>query len=134
MEFSEPKGIYLQIADQIRERILRGEWRTGERIPSIRELAVELGVNPNTVTKSYQKLLDRELISNQRGRGYFVSENAAERALNEMKEEFMRDELPRIIGAMRLLGISMEEIAGPLSRSGNLEHKGNDAFDDGVPS
>ena len=134
MEFSEPKGIYLQIADQIRERILRGEWRTGERIPSIRELAVELGVNPNTVTKSYQKLLDRELISNQRGRGYFVSENAAERALNEMKEEFMRDELPRIIGAMRLLGIGMEEIAGPLSRSGNLEHKRNDAFDDGVPS
>ena len=127
MEFSEPKGIYLQIADQIRERILRGEWRTGERIPSIRELAVELGVNPNTVTKSYQKLLERELISNQRGRGYFVSENAAERALNEMKEEFMRDELPRIIGAMRLLGIGMEEIAGPLSRAGNLEHKGDDA-------
>lgn len=125
MEFSEPKGIYLQIADRIRERILRGEWKTGERIPSIRELAVELGVNPNTVTKSYQKLLDRELISNQRGRGYFVSEHAAERALNEMREEFMRDELPRIIGAMRLLGIGMEEIAGPLSRSGNLEPKGD---------
>ena len=119
MEFSEPKGIYLQIADRMRERILRGEWKTGERIPSIRELAIELGVNPNTVTKSYQKLLDRELISNQRGRGYFVSENAAERALQEMREEFMRDELPRIIGAMRLLGIGMEEIAGPLSRSGN---------------
>ena len=127
MEFSEPKGIYLQIADQIRERILRGEWKTGERVPSIRELAVELGVNPNTVTKSYQKLLERALISNQRGRGYFVSENAAERALNEMKEEFMRDELPRIIGAMRLLGIGMEEIAGPLSRSDNLEHRGDDA-------
>ena len=126
MEFSEPKGIYLQIADQIRERILRGEWRTGERIPSIRELAVELGVNPNTVTKSYQKLLERELISNQRGRGYFVSENAAGRALNEMKEEFMRDELPRIIGAMRLLGIGMDEIAGPLSRSDNLERRGDD--------
>ena len=127
MEFSEPKGIYLQIADQIRERILRREWKTGERIPSIRELAVELGVNPNTVTKSYQKLLERELISNQRGRGYFVSENAAERALSEMKEEFMRDELPRVIGAMRLLGIGVEEIAGPLSRSANLEHTGDDA-------
>jgi len=126
MEFSEPKGIYLQIADQIRERILRGEWKTGERIPSIRELAVELGVNPNTVTKSYQKLLERELISNQRGRGYFVSENAAERALNEMKEEFMRDELPRILGAMRLLGISMEEISGSLFRSDTLEHKGDE--------
>ena len=126
MEFSEPKGIYLQIADRIRERILRGEWKTGERIPSIRELAIELGVNPNTVTRSYQKLLDRELISNQRGRGYFVSENAAERALQEMREEFMRDELPRIIGAMRLLGIGIEEIAGPLSRSRNPEPKGDD--------
>ena len=126
MEFSEPKGIYLQIADRMRERILRGEWKTGERIPSIRELAIELGVNPNTVTKSYQKLLDRELISNQRGRGYFVGENAAERALQEMREEFMRDELPRIVGAMRLLGIGMEEIAGPLSRSGNPEPGGDD--------
>ena len=126
MEFSEPKGIYLQIADRMRERILRGEWKTGERIPSIRELAIELGVNPNTVTKSYQKLLDRELISNQRGRGYFVSEDAAERALQEMREEFMRDELPRIVGAMRLLGIGMEEIAGPLSRSGNPEPGGDD--------
>ena len=128
MEFSEPKGIYLQIADRMRERILRGEWKTGERIPSIRELAIELGVNPNTVTKSYQKLLDRELISNQRGRGYFVSENAAERALHEMREQFIRDELPRIIEAMQLLGIGMEEIAGRLSRSGNLDHKR-----DGIP-
>ena len=127
MEFSEPKGIYLQIADQIRERILRGEWKAGERIPSIRELAVEVGVNPNTVTRSYQKLLERELISNQRGRGYFVSENAVERALGEMRKEFMRDELPRIIEAMRLLGIGVEEIAGPLSRSGNLEPNGDDA-------
>ena len=126
MEFSEPKGIYLQIADRMRERILRGEWKTGERIPSIRELAIELGVNPNTVTKSYQKLLDRELISNQRGRGYFVSENAAGRALQEMREEFMRDELPRIVEAMRLLGIGMEEIAGPLSGSGNPEPGGDD--------
>ena len=127
MQFNEPKGIYLQIADRIRERILREEWKSGERIPSIRELAVELGVNPNTVTRSYQKLLDRELISNRRGRGYFVSENAAERARHEMREEFMRDELPRIIAAMQLLGIGMEEIAGPLSRSGNLERKGDDA-------
>ena len=126
MEFSEPKGIFLQIADQIRERILRGEWKAGQRIPSIRELAVELGVNPNTVTKSYQKLLERELISNQRGRGYFVGEDAAELALNEMKEEFMRNELPRIIGSMRLLGIGVEEIADAMTRSASLEQEGDD--------
>ncbi len=111
MEFSESKGIYLQIADQIRERILQGDWQPGERIPSIRELAVELGVNPNTVTKSYQALMDREIITNQRGRGYFVNDNATERVLDEMRNEFLRDELPRVFRAMRLLDIGMDELA-----------------------
>ena len=126
MEFSEPKGIYLQIADQIRERILRGEWKAGERIPSIRELAIELGVNPNTVTKSYQKLLERELISTRRGRGYFVSEDAAGRALKAMKDEFMREEVPRILRTMKLLDIGLEEIAEWVSRCGMPEHKGEE--------
>jgi GntR family transcriptional regulator len=69
MEFSQPKGIYQQIAEQMRERILAGEWHEGERIPSVRELAGGVGVNPNTVNKSYQALLDREIIENQRGLG-----------------------------------------------------------------
>ena len=114
MEFNEPRGIYLQIADQIRDRILRGEWRDGERIPSIRELATELGVNPNTVTRSYQALLDWGVVVNQRGRGYFVSELAAERALKTMREEFMRDELPKFVRAMRMLGIGVDDLAACL--------------------
>lgn len=116
MEFSEPRSIYLQIADQIRERILQGEWQDGERIPSIRELAIELGVNPNTVTKSYQALLDWGIVANQRGRGYFVSEKAAQRALTGMREEFVRDELPKVIRAMQTLGIGLDELAGYLAR------------------
>ena len=67
MEFNQPKGIYLQIAEQVCDRILQGEWNDGDRIPSIRELAVNLGVNPNTVTRSYQSLLDRQIIENRRG-------------------------------------------------------------------
>ena len=115
MEFSQPKGIYLQIADRVRDRILRGEWKAEERIPSIRELAVELGVNPNTVTRSYQALVERGLIANQRGRGYFVSADAVARALKEMREEFLREELPRIVRMMRLLGIGPEEIVSGFS-------------------
>lgn len=111
MEFSETKGIYQQIADQIRERILQGEWQAGERIPSIRELAIDLGVNPNTVTKSYQALMDREIIENQRGRGYFVSTNATSTILEELRIEFVRDELPRLFRAMRILDIGIEELA-----------------------
>ncbi len=111
MEFSEPKGIFQQIADQIRERILEGEWQAGERIPSIRELAIDLGVNPNTVTKSYQALLDRTIIENQRGRGYFVDTNAMATILGEMKTELVRDELPRLFRAMRILNIGVDELA-----------------------
>ena len=111
MEFSEPRGIYLQIADQIRDRILQGEWHAGERIPSIRELAIELGVNPNTVTRSYQALLDWGIVANQRGRGYFVSEDAGELALQAMREEFMRDELPKVVRAFKTLGISIDDLA-----------------------
>lgn len=111
MEFSESKGIYQQIADQIRERILQGEWQAGERIPSIRELAIDLGVNPNTVTKSYQVLMDREIIRNQRGRGYFVSSNATATILDEMRTEFVDDELPRLFRAMRVLDIGIDELA-----------------------
>ena len=111
MEFSETKGIYQQIADQIRERILQGEWQAGERIPSIRELAIDLGVNPNTVTKSYQALMDREIIENQRGRGYFVSTNATSTILEELRIEFVRDELPRLFRAMRILDIGIEDLA-----------------------
>ncbi|MCY4453587.1 MAG: GntR family transcriptional regulator [Immundisolibacterales bacterium] len=117
MEFSEPKGIYLQIADQIRERVVEGDWLPGERIPSIRELAVELGVNPNTVTKSYQRLTDRGIISSRRGLGYFVSDEARERALREMKDEFLRDELPRIVRTMQLLEIGPDELAGHFARN-----------------
>ena len=116
MQFSEPRSIFLQIADQIRDRVLEGEWAAGERIPSIRELAFELGVNPNTVTRSYQALLDWGIVVNQRGRGYFVDDRAAERALAAMREEFVRDEVPRIVRAMQMLGIGIDELAGFLAQ------------------
>ncbi|MDE0096820.1 MAG: GntR family transcriptional regulator [Gammaproteobacteria bacterium] len=111
MEFSDPKGIYLQIADRVRDRILGGEWNAGERIPSVREMAVELGVNPNTVARSYQALVERSIIVNQRGRGYFVGPDAADRILEEMRQAFLLEELPRMVRTMRLLGIGPEEIA-----------------------
>lgn len=121
MEFEQPKGIYLQIADQIRDRILQGEWAEGERIPSIRELAVSVGVNPNTVTKSYQALTDRQIIENQRGLGYFVAANARQTILREMKGEFVQEELPRVFRTMRLLDMSMDELAEHYRDNGDKE-------------
>jgi DNA-binding transcriptional regulator YhcF (GntR family) len=116
MEFSQPKGIYLQIAEQMRDRILQGEWAEGERIPSIRELAVMLGVNPNTVTKSYQALTDRNIIENQRGLGYFVAHDAKRTILREMKNEFVDEELPRVFRTMRLLDMPIDELTAHYAR------------------
>ena len=101
------RGIYQQIADQMRDRILAGEWHEGERIPSVRELAVGVGVNPNTVTKSYQALLDREIIENQRGLGYFVAADAKKRIVAQMREGSCADELPKIFRTMRVLGMQL---------------------------
>ncbi len=116
MEFNQPKGIFQQIADQMRDRILDGEWGEGERIPSVRDLAIGIGVNPNTVNKSYQALLDRQIIENQRGVGYFVATDAKGRILAEMKEDFVRNELPRVFRTMRVLGMTLTDLAPQFAR------------------
>jgi len=125
MEFSQPKGIYLQIAEQIRDRLLQGEGRPGERSPPLRELAIELGVNPNTVTRSYQALLDWGVVVSTRGRGYFVSDQAAEQALITMRKEFVREEIPRIARAMQTLGFSMEDLAEFLAHQKPIRQTGD---------
>lgn len=109
MEFNPSKSIYHQIAEQICCRILEGEWSQSQ-LPSIRELASALGVNPNTVSKSYQWLTEKEIIYSQRGLGYFLSEGARERALQQMRKEFIQRELPRLFETMRHLGIDFEEL------------------------
>ena len=117
MDFSQPKSIYQQLAEQLRERILAGEWQEGARIPSVRELAQSAGVNPNTVTKSYQALLDRGIIENQRGLGYFVAAQARARIVAQMRDEFVRDELPRVFRTMRVLGLRLEDLAPYFAQS-----------------
>ena len=78
MEFDNNKPIYLQISDSLCERILSGELKPEDRILSVRELGSELGVNPNTVARSYEKLTDAGIISTKRGLGYFVAPGAKE--------------------------------------------------------
>ncbi len=111
MEFSDPKGIYQQIADRVQEQILQGTWVAGDQIPSVREMAVELGVNPNTVARSYQALVERRILANQRGRGFFVTEEAVSSIVHTLRNEFLDKDLPKIIKTMRLLDIGPEEIA-----------------------
>lgn len=78
-EFKQDKAIYLQMAERLCNDILSGRYPAGSRIPSVRELAVMLQVNTNTVVRTYDVLLQKDIIRTQRGLGYFVTETAREK-------------------------------------------------------
>ncbi len=110
MEFDSNKPIYLQIADSICNRILQGELKGEDRIPSVREFGAQIGVNPNTVARTYETLTDQGVIYNKRGIGFFVTENAAQNIRKEAKDKFLKEELPQFAEKARLLDISKDEI------------------------
>lgn len=110
MEFSGNKSIYLQICDAICEKILMGELEPDTRIPSVREYGGEIGVNPNTVMRSYERLTGEGIIYNRRGIGYFISADAKEIVQETLRKDFMENELPGILKKMQLLGIKPEEV------------------------
>jgi DNA-binding transcriptional regulator YhcF (GntR family) len=109
MEFNQNKPIYLQIADGILEKILSSELKEGDRILSVRELGAELGVNPNTVMRSYEKLTLDGIIYNQRGIGYFVADGARSVALEKMRADFLENELPQILRRLELLELDPKD-------------------------
>lgn len=110
MEFDPNKPIYLQICDSISERILSGSLNPEDRILSVREFGAEIGVNPNTVARSYEKLTDMGVIYNKRGIGYFVSGPARDIVLENERKAFMEEEVPQFLKRMALLGIEPKEI------------------------
>ena len=110
MNFDNNRTIYLQIADAISERILSGELGGDDRIPSVREYGASLGVNPNTMMRTYEKLTADGIIINKRGIGYFVSPDAREKVLQAQRKEFIEVELPQIRRRMELLGLSPSEL------------------------
>lgn len=110
MQFRESQAIYLQIADYVCDKILLKEWKVDERIPAVRELAVQLEVNPNTVMRTYEFLQSQEIIYNQRGIGYFVSADATKHALEYRKLEFTEKDLPKVFHNMYLLGMEVDDL------------------------
>ena len=89
---------------------MSGELKGEDRIPSVREYGAEIGVNPNTIARSYEKLTDSGIIYTKRGMGLFVTENARANVLKDARDSFLRDEVPAFIKKMKLLEINPEEI------------------------
>ena len=110
MDFKENPAIYIQIAEYVCEQILLKKWKLGDKIISIRELAVLMEVNPNTVQRAYDFLQQRNIICNKRGIGYFVENDAMERILGFRREQFIENELPVFMRNIYLLKIDFKEI------------------------
>ena len=110
MEFRETQAIYLQIAERFFENILQKKWTSGDKIPSIRDMAVEFEVNPNTTMRTFNYLQDKGVIYNKRGIGYFLADDGLEKTIALKKEQFLQEELPLFLRTMQLLGLSLDDL------------------------
>jgi len=97
--------IYLQLRDRIVARLLDGALVDGDALPSVRELAAENGVNPLTVMKGYQLLVDEGLVESRRGLGMFVVEGASAKLVERKRREFLEREWPDVLATAQRLGI-----------------------------
>ena len=107
INFDESKPIYLQIADAIKKAIVRGEYGMGDKVPSVRELAIELKVNPNTVQHAYQELLREGVIFTKRGQGNFVTEDPEK--LRELREGMLNQLVDKFVDDLKGIGIPIEK-------------------------
>jgi len=111
MEFTDNEAIYLQIASYVGEQVLRQQWPPDQKIPSVRELAAELQVNPNTVMRTYELLQSQGVVYNRRGLGLFVAPAGAAQVRAHRRERFLQQELPVFFNTISLLDISLAELA-----------------------
>jgi len=110
MEFRDNEPIYLQIAAYVGQNILLGKWLADQKIPSVRDLAMELQVNLNTVLHAYEFLEGQGVIYIKRGLGNFVALDGQEKVKAYRRERFIQQDLPVFFTNVYLLGISQEEI------------------------
>ncbi|MBT9031561.1 GntR family transcriptional regulator [Lactobacillus delbrueckii subsp. bulgaricus] len=113
MKFKDNLPIYLQIEDYINLQIAQGKLQAGEKLPSVRALALELTVNANTVQRALREMTAKGYIFTKRGEGNFVTTD--EGRLEEMKSKLLKQELAAFVSRMEKLGVEMENLTGLLA-------------------
>ena len=116
VQFSNDKPIFLQLADMFKSDIIRGKFKPNEKLPSVREFALEFGVNPNTVQKALQLLEDDGLIITDRTNGKFVADNTNQ--IKTQKNKIINEELRLFIEKMKSFGLDISEIKELIKNSG----------------
>ena len=109
-EWNDNQPIYRQLRDRVVAMILDGVLKEGDPLPSVRNVAAEYRVNPLTVLKGYQELVDEELVEKRRGLGMYVKDGARNLLLQGERQKFLSDEWPRIYATIQRLGLKADEL------------------------
>jgi GntR family transcriptional regulator len=125
VDFRSGVPLYQQIARQIEKLITAGELKPGDQLPTVRELATELRINFNTVTRAYHELDDAQLISTQRGRGTFVWDLPSNETIHRMRAESLDTAIQRFLDEVMQLGFSSKEVREYLERRLEAWENGN---------
>lgn len=116
-EWNDSQPIYRQLRDRVVAMILDGVLKEGDPLPSVRTVAADYRVNPLTVLKGYQELVDEELVEKRRGVGMFVKTGARDLLMHGERQKFLSEEWPKIVETMKRLGLSAEELLNGKSRA-----------------
>lgn len=117
--------IYRQLKDKVIGMMLDGALKAGDPLPSVRQVAAEYQLNPITVSKAYQELVDDNLVEKRRGIGMYVTEGASEKLLASERERFLSEEWPALLERIRQLGLNLEQLMrAPDAGSGDAAHGG----------
>lgn len=115
--WSDNQPIYRQLRDRVVAMILEGVLAEGDALPSVRTVAAEYQLNPLTVLKGYQELVDEELVEKRRGLGMFVREGARKRLLKAEREQFLTQEWPEIVQRINRLDLNWEDLVKEVKRA-----------------
>ena len=115
-EWNDSQPIYRQLRDRVVAMILDGALKEGDPLPSVRSVAAEYRVNPLTVLKGYQQLVDEQLVESRRGRGMFINTGAHDLLLQGERQKFLTEQWPRVHATIRRLGLTPEELMEAAAR------------------
>ncbi len=118
-QWNDKEPIYLQLKDQIKDMILSGDISEGDALPSVRQVAIDYKVNPITVSKSYQILVDEELVEKRRGLGMFVQSGAAQKLQVNENEQFIKEDWPKILSKIQTLNLDTQQLINSLKAIGS---------------
>jgi GntR family transcriptional regulator len=133
LEWNDGQPIYRQLRDRVVEMILDGVLKEGDPLPSVRNVAAEYRVNPLTILKAYQQLVDEELVEKRRGLGMFVRTGARNLLLQGERHKFLSDQWPRIYATIQRLGLTAEELLKAIAKPQASSENGSDTPSDNGP-